>query len=338
MGKINFGAFVNNRQSVAQGDYYPLTRLVEAALLCEDLGYESVWVGDSPLAKPRYEPITTLAAIAMRTTRVKLATGILQPHLRNPMWLALSWATLDILSGGRTMMAAGVGDGNDAAIQRECLASGIEKRKRGTVFEETINLVRRLWVESNISYEGWNFKLEDVTLGFRPLQKPYPPILVAAGGHPRTIADPTSPLGYRWYGIEPYPGQYERIARLGEGWMSGPLVSAEEYSSAWEKIRDWTKQFKRNPDKILRAKNFFVNIGSDRDSERNNFKRSRERYTIASLHDSIIDKSIAGTADYCIKRVQSFVDLGVTIFDLVFEDDDQIGQFNKFAKEVMPSF
>ena len=83
----------------------PLLGLAERA---ENLGYDSVWIGDSLLARPRHEPITLLAGVAGRTKRVKLGTAVLLPALRNPVLLAHSVATLDQVSQGRVILGIGI--------------------------------------------------------------------------------------------------------------------------------------------------------------------------------------------------------------------------------------
>src|SRR5438094_230462 len=108
---LNLGIYVNNRAAVFLGEEYSLGRLLEAAVLAEELGFDFVSVGDSIIAKPRYSPIPVLSAIAACTQRIKLATGILQPHMRHPWLLAQEWATLDVISGGRTILGVGLGTG-----------------------------------------------------------------------------------------------------------------------------------------------------------------------------------------------------------------------------------
>ena len=84
----------------------------------ESSGFDSVWVGDSLFSKPRYEPVALLAAISQRTSRVKLGTACMVSSTRNPLYLALEWATLDQLSGGRTILGAGAGNPEDG-VRRE---------------------------------------------------------------------------------------------------------------------------------------------------------------------------------------------------------------------------
>lgn len=114
-----FGLFLNNRGAVIDAERYTLASLLALAARAEELDFDFVAVGDSVLAKPRFAPIPTLAAMAAVTTRIELTTGVLQPHLRPPVQLAQEWATLDALSGGRTSLGVGLGSGSRDLVAAE---------------------------------------------------------------------------------------------------------------------------------------------------------------------------------------------------------------------------
>src|SRR3954449_6846631 len=104
---VRIGYLLPTREQVMEGrpEAAPLLALAERA---ESLGYDSVWVGDSILARPRHDPMTLLAAVAARTRRVELGTAVLLPALRNPVLLAHQWATLDRLAEGRLILGVGI--------------------------------------------------------------------------------------------------------------------------------------------------------------------------------------------------------------------------------------
>ncbi len=124
------GYLLPTREAVMEGRpaAAPLLTLAEKA---EDLGYDSIWVGDSITAKPRHEPITLLAAAAGRTRRVALGTAVLLPALRNPVVLAHQIATLDQVSEGRVILGVGIA-ADIPAIHDEFRAVGapFEKTRR----------------------------------------------------------------------------------------------------------------------------------------------------------------------------------------------------------------
>ena len=99
---LGFGVNLNNREPlIAPG--YGIPQLLDLSETVEGLGFDSVWVGDSLFSKPRYESMALLSALSQRTKRVKLGTACIVTSPRNPLYLALEWATLDVLSGGRTI-------------------------------------------------------------------------------------------------------------------------------------------------------------------------------------------------------------------------------------------
>jgi alkanesulfonate monooxygenase SsuD/methylene tetrahydromethanopterin reductase-like flavin-dependent oxidoreductase (luciferase family) len=106
---LQFGVNVNNREPLIAADY-DLSMLLDLSETVEAGGFDSVWVGDSLFSKPRYEPISLLSAISQRTSRVRLGTACMVTSTRNPLYLALEWATLDAISGGRTILGAGAGN------------------------------------------------------------------------------------------------------------------------------------------------------------------------------------------------------------------------------------
>src|SRR5467141_407120 len=126
------GYLLPTREQVMEGrpEAAPLLALAERA---EGLGYDSIWVGDSILARPRHDPLTLLAAVAARTRRVELGTAVLLPALRNPVVLAHQVATLDRLAEGRP---AGRGPGvGPCAVARRAggLAKGQTKGRASAV-------------------------------------------------------------------------------------------------------------------------------------------------------------------------------------------------------------
>ena len=127
----------------------PLLRLAEKA---EDFGYDSVWIGDSIIAKPRHDPLTLMAGVAGRTKRVRLGTAVLLPALRNPV-LAHQVATIDQVSDGRVIL--GVGIAADApAIHAEFEAVGVPFEKRVGRMMEGLRLCRALWSGDPVDWDG----------------------------------------------------------------------------------------------------------------------------------------------------------------------------------------
>lgn len=178
----------------------------------EELGFDSIILGEHhnhPLLYPR--PLIGLAAIAARTKRLQLGTGVLLLPLYHPMAVAEEAAMVDMISGGRLILGVGAG-----YAPEEFAAFGLTPRTRGSRLEESAGLLRRLWTEENVSHEGRHFKVSDVTLGPRPTQKPSPPIWFAG-----------------W--VEP---AIDRAGRLGDGWLGGPSATLQELARCVATFRE----------------------------------------------------------------------------------------------------
>src|SRR5207249_261858 len=181
--QIDFGVNVNTRCPVIYPEHYPAARMVDLGEELERLGYDTVFVGDNYFSKPRLESTATLAAIAGRTRRIKLATSALIAPLRNTVWLALGWATIDLIANGRTILVVCVGGGSAEAggpeFTREFDVAGVPYAKRGAILEEQIEVLRRLWTEPRTTFKGQFHNLENIAFGPKPAQPGGPPIWIA---------------------------------------------------------------------------------------------------------------------------------------------------------------
>jgi alkanesulfonate monooxygenase SsuD/methylene tetrahydromethanopterin reductase-like flavin-dependent oxidoreductase (luciferase family) len=176
----------------------PLEQCWALARRCDEAGLD-LWVGDSVVAKPRLEPLATLAYLAAITTRARLGTAILLAALRQPTVLAHALATIDQFARGRLVLGLGVGWALPEIV-REWEACGREHKRRARDLEEHIVVWRRLWSGEPVHYEGRDFRLSGQTLGPLPWNEGGPPILVTAGNRGEFI-----------------PAQIERVGRLGDG-------------------------------------------------------------------------------------------------------------------------
>ena len=176
----------------ADGD---LAFLIEAARQAEQAGYDSVWVGDSLLARPRGEPLTLLAGVAGATNRVRLGTAVLLPLLRHPLSLAHSLATLDRIAEGR--MIVGIGPGAELpGTHAELAALGLPSDKRVGAMLGAIERMRRLWRNEEPGLE----------LQPRPFQPGGPPIWLGGGG-PRMLRL-AGTMFDGWLPLSPTPDVY----------------------------------------------------------------------------------------------------------------------------------
>src|SRR6202035_4775557 len=146
------GDLLPTRERVMQGR--PETGpLLDLAARAEGLGFDSVWVGDSLLARPRHDPLTLLAAAAARTKKVQLGTAVFLPALRNPVVLAHQLATLDQISEGRLVLGAGIAS-DVPNIRAEFVAAGVPFEGRVGRMMEGLRLARALWTGKPGDWDG----------------------------------------------------------------------------------------------------------------------------------------------------------------------------------------
>ena len=150
---VEFGVLIPTREAVMSGrpETAPLLAMAERA---EAAGFDAVWIGDSLIARPRHEPLTLLAAVAGRTRRVRLGTGVLLPALRNPVVLAHIVGTPDRAAEGRVILGAGI----------------------------AAEICQALWRRNNVSFRGKHFTLEDVTMEPKPQRPGGPPLWIGGSG------------------------------------------------------------------------------------------------------------------------------------------------------------
>jgi alkanesulfonate monooxygenase SsuD/methylene tetrahydromethanopterin reductase-like flavin-dependent oxidoreductase (luciferase family) len=206
----------------ADGD---LAFLVEAARHAEKAGFDSVWAGDSLLARPRGEPLTLLAAVAGATTRVALGTAVLLPLLRNPLTLAHTLATLDRLATGRVIV--GIGPGAELpGTHAELKALGVRSDHRVSDMLSEVERARRLWRNEEPGLE----------LQPRPFRPGGPPIWVGGTG----------------------PRMLRLTGESFDGWL--PLSpTPADYASGLRAVREAAERAGRDPDSI--ATGVYLTVG-----------------------------------------------------------------------------
>ena len=199
-GQPKLGLLLPTRGILLRGEQPPdAGRVFRMAERAEAAGLDSVWVGDSLIAKPRLEPLATLGALAAHTRRVRLGTAVLLPALRHPVLLAQTMATVDLISGGRLIIGAGVGGAFNAEQRGEWDAAGVDAKRRARRFEEMVEIVKGLGPGQPYSHDGRHFALDSVTML---------PAATQPGGIPWLLAT---------HHRARQPAQLDRAARVGDG-------------------------------------------------------------------------------------------------------------------------
>lgn len=293
--------------------------VVGLATRAESLGYESAWVGDSVLAKPRFEPLVTLGAVAAATDSIELGTAVYLPVLRHPVHVAHATATLDQLSGGR--LSLGVGVGVRPPEREEMRQLGIDDGARGAMLNEALAIVSGLWGGTAIDHDGDHYTLENASIGFEPARKP--PIYVASAafdpstGFPRTIR--------------------RRLAEHGDGWL--PIaMPPEAYAAGLDHIRDAIEGTDRAPltpgyyiDVVL-ADSESAALEDAREFYRNYYGEQVTYQSDDVLSDEAIRKRGAfGPPDAVEARLAEYVEAGAERFVVRFPTSEQRRQLRAFA-------
>ena len=148
-----FGILLPTREVILSGRADPGS-IYDLADRAEALGFHSVWVGDSVVAKPRLDALTTLAAVGARTRRIRLGTAVYLAALRNPVLVAHMVGTVDWLSRGRADLGIGYARPNDPVQEHEYRVLGHDPARRIKMSEELVEILRKLWRENDVSYAG----------------------------------------------------------------------------------------------------------------------------------------------------------------------------------------
>lgn len=211
--------------------------VIEFGPMAEELGYDSVWVMDHLFNngyirerlddKPYYHPMATLSHISALTSKVQLGTSVLVLPYHNPVELAKYAATLDQMSGGRVVLGVGVG-----AMTPEFEALGIPLNQRGSLTNESMDVMRELWSNEDPRYQSARWEFSDLKFSPKPRQ-------VMNGA-------PNVPL---WVGGNS-PGAHRRAARRGNGWHPSG-VTAEEFAIGRRHIMELAEAAGRNPDELV---------------------------------------------------------------------------------------
>ncbi len=277
--------------------------------LCEESEVDSIWLSERLASRqPALEPMTAMAAIAGRTERIKFGMNVVLLPLRDPLVLAKECATIDYLSGGRLLPAFGVG----ALNAPEWRATGREPRGRGTIADEMIDLIARLWAEDEVTFEGEHFRYEGASIAPKPVQQPLP--LWIGGSSEAAIA---------------------RTALRGSGWLAG-IQTPAQVAPVVAKIKAASAKAGRAIDEDHYGAGFPFRFGSWEDEA---IERTAKAYgRFAALDPKAL--FAVGGADDIVARAQEYVAGGISKFvlrPLATSDEDAYAQTQRLIEEVLPA-
>lgn len=274
---------------------------------CEQGGIDSIWHSDQLLG-PSVEPLTMLAAVAARTSRMRFGTNALVVPFRDPVVIAKEFATIDYLSGGRLLPVFGVGAATDAYWA----ATGARASERGQRANEAITLIRHLLEQEEVHFEGAHFRYSGPGVYPRP-SKPLP---LWIGGHSQAAI--------------------RRTAFLGDGWL-GAFTAPEEAGKARLSIEAALKESGRTIDADHYGVTLPVRIGNGSDPA---VAEARQRFSSTSGEGSPVSANwVVGSEAEVIKALRRYVDAGISKFVLLpiaRNVSDLMDQTSRLAMQVLP--
>ena len=332
MPSQSFGLILANRAVVLGA--IKARDLLDIAVEGERSGvFDALWVGDSLLAKPRLESVTLLAALAGVTERVRLAVGCMATFVhRHPVMLAQQWASLDVLSGGRSLLAVCLGgpDSANAAQAAEHAVMGIASGERVERLEEGIRILRTLFGGKGVSHAGRFYRFDSVTLEPRPVQDPCP-IWIAS-----------NPTGLTWKGgasasEAAVDRGLRRVARYADGWMTNKLSPAE-FARQFGRIRTMAREEGRDPAALGSALYHNINVNEDRTAALAESKAFLDTYYTAKFSPQFVEQwTVAGGPKECAEQLRAYFEAGLGHMALRLASWDQRGQLARFLGEVAPA-
>src|ERR1700730_5924483 len=284
--------------------------LMAYAINAEELGFDSVWVWDHIFLGcdppfPVIDSLTLLSAVATRTTRIKLGTGVLVLPLRNPVVLAKELSSLDWIAGGRLLLGMASG-----WYKREFDAVGVPFNERGRIMDRNLEILHRLCTGGRVNGEYPPHRLRVSNMPPKPSRLP----VMLIGG---------------------YVDRVLKRAALNGGWLTY-FYTPSGFAKSWAKVRAFAEEVGKDPASLLHANQLTIYIGTSRASvEEPMMEWLGQEWDYAAWSDSTKEAAIFGTVDECVAQLQAQLAVGVQ--QLIFIPYRyQTDQVEIIAREIIP--
>jgi probable F420-dependent oxidoreductase len=276
----------------------------------EELGFVSAWTQEQILGdRPDLGPLETLAYAAACTERMRLGCAVLVSTLYSPVHLAKTIASLDQLSGGRLEVGVGTGGGS-----RMFSAFGVERATFVARFNESLELMRKLWTEDRIDHDGRFWQLSGATMEPKPVQRPAPPI---------------------WFGGA-HPNALRRAVVHADGFFGAGSQTTESFAEQVRTIRAELDAAGRDPATFRIAKRLYVTVDDDAGRARERMADGlRRTYSYPGAPD-LTPVSVTGPPDAIVMGVGEAIDAGaeLVLLNTLFDNEEQM---ERLAAEVVPA-
>jgi alkanesulfonate monooxygenase SsuD/methylene tetrahydromethanopterin reductase-like flavin-dependent oxidoreductase (luciferase family) len=324
---MKFGVTLSNR-GVLVGlcttrDLLKLADAVEASPLMD-----SVWCGDALFVNRRLDALTLLAAVAGRTERVLLGPACMGSFgLRDPMVFAYEWASLDVISNGRTRLVACAGGGAGPLWEAETAAMGINPDDRRKHMIENMHVLRHLWTKDNAPFEGRFVKFANITLEPKPIQNPCP-IWLATNAERLSTGQADS--GGSEFALT-------RVGKIADGWMTHSL-SPDAFQRSWHFILQVGREHGRDMAGFDNVLYHHVNVSADREEALADSKKFLDLYYSADYTKARLESWLTyGSPRECTEHIKRFKASGCRrITFRISTMGDPMEQFRRLVEDVLP--
>jgi probable F420-dependent oxidoreductase len=294
-------------QFFADGEFDPAAFQAYLAR-AEELGFESAWAQEQLLGSwNQFAPIEAMTYAAACTRRLRLGCVVFVSTLYSPVHLAKSLSTLDQLSQGRVEI--GVGTGGQG---RPFAAFGVDPSRYVARFAEGIALMKALWTQPRVTFDGEFWQLKDEAMEPKPVQKPYPPLWFGAAGEPAL----------------------RRAVRLGDGFFGAGSSPTARFAEQVTVVRAALAEAGRPAEGFPIAKRVYVAIDDDAGRA-----RARTNAALTELYgrrvEAIEAAAAAGTAADCVRELRQVAEAGAELI-LCTALFDQAEQMERLAATVIP--
>jgi probable F420-dependent oxidoreductase len=227
--KIAFGISLPHRSP----DAIDMADVKRVAQRSEALGFRDLWVTENSLDHVNcFDPVVVLTYAAAVTSKIRVGCSVVVLQIHSPLMVAHQWGCLDYVSNGRAILGVGIG--------REHHYRQFEVPVEGRVgrFREELEIIKALWTEDRVSYDGRFYHLKDETMWPKPVQKPHPPI---------------------WMGVG-HPNAVRRAARLADGWMGSGGSRIADFAASVPILKEALAANGRDPENFPISKRIFMAV------------------------------------------------------------------------------
>ena len=249
----------------------------------EALGFSDLWVTENTLDHVfSFDPALILTYAAAVTTRVRLGVAVVVLPLHQPSHVAHRFATLDYVSGGRAILGLGLGREHHYGEFQ------VPTEHRVRRFREGVDIIRAIWTQPKVNYEGSIYRLEGAGMVVKPVQKPHPPIWLG-GDHPNAV---------------------RRAAAIGDAWMSAGAASAAAFAKSVQILRGELEKLGRDPAQFPISKRVFLSVDERADVARAELDQWYQK--VYRRPNGADDSDIYGTPQEVREKLEALVAAGAT--------------------------